>query len=216
MGQPAEAHPTRQRLVDAAMLLFWRDGYQSTSVAAILAEAGVNAGSMYWFFPTKQDLLVAVLDRYLEGIVPMLLEPVWKAHADPIDRVFGLLRVYRRSIVETHCTYGCPIGNLAIEIADPDPIVREKIRANFDQWIAAVEECLTAARDRFPPETDLHDLATYVLTTMEGAVMQARAQRNVAPFDASVARLRDYFDRLFEASAREQLVDPSNEKGTRT
>lgn len=196
-----EAPPTRERIVDAAMLLFWRDGYQATPVSRILDEAGVHAGSLYHFFPSKQDLLVAVLDRYLEGIGPMLLDPVWEAHDDPIERIFGLLGVYRRNVVATGCRYGCPIGNIAIEIADPDEEVRERIAANFDQWIDAVESCLDDAGDRLPAVVDRRALATYVLTTMEGAVMQARAQRSVAPFDDSMETLRDYFDRL-EASTQ--------------
>lgn len=193
---------TRERILDAAMRLFWSEGYQATPVSRILGDAGAHAGSLYHFFPSKQDLLIAVLDRYLEGIRPMLLDPVWEAHDDPIERIFGLLELYRRNVVATGCRYGCPIGNLAIEIADPDPEVRERIAANFDQWIAAVESCLDDAADRLPADVDRHGLATCVLTTMEGAVMQARAQRSVAPFDASVEGLRDYFDRLEAATQR--------------
>lgn len=198
----ADGRSTRDRILDVAMRLFWSEGYQATPVSRILGEAGVHAGSLYHVFDSKRDLLIAVLDRYLEGIWPMLLDPVWEAHDDPIDRVFGLLEVYRRNVLETGCRYGCPIGNLAIEIADPDPEVRERIAANFDQWIAAVESCLEQAGDRLPEEVDRHALATYVLTTMEGAVMQARAQRSVRPFDASIDSLRDYFDRLEEAATQ--------------
>lgn len=197
-----DGRSTRDRILDVAMRLFWSEGYQATPVSRILEEAGVHAGSLYHFFDSKRDLLIAVLDRYLEGIWPMLLDPVWEAHEDPIDRIFGLLEVYRRNVLETGCRYGCPIGNLAIEIADPDPEVRERIAANFDQWIAAVESCLEEAGDRLPEEVDRHALGTYVLTTMEGAVMQARAQRSVAPFDASIDSLRDYFDRLESAATQ--------------
>lgn len=199
-----EERPTRERIVDVAMHRFWADGYRATPLSRILEEAGVNPGSLYHYFPSKQDLLIAVLDRYLEGIRPMLLDPVWDAHDDPVERVFGLLDAYRDNVVATDCTYGCPIGNLALELADPDPPVRERIARNLERWVAAVEACLADARERFPAGTDLHALAVHVLTTMEGAVMQARAFRSVEPFDESVARLRDYFDRLHEAA----LADP--------
>lgn len=52
---------TRDRLIEAAMRLFWKKGYQSTSVTDILAAAGANSGSLYHFFPTKQNVLLAVL-----------------------------------------------------------------------------------------------------------------------------------------------------------
>src|SRR5678815_4723897 len=98
---------TRQRIVVAAMELFWEKGYNSTSVADLLQRAGVHSGSLYHYFPGKQDVLIAVLDTYASGIGEMLLEPAWKNVADPIDRVFALLAKYRQLIVSTDCTYGC-------------------------------------------------------------------------------------------------------------
>ena len=111
---------TRTRIVRAAMELFSRLGYQSTSVQTILSEAGVNAGSLYHFFPGKQDVLVAVLETYRDNIAAMLLEPAWRDVADPIEKVFTLLARYRAIIAATECSYGCPIGSLALEISEPD------------------------------------------------------------------------------------------------
>ena len=94
---------TKDKIVYAAMMLFAQKGYGSTSVADILHAAGVNAGSLYYFFPGKQDVLLAVLDAYLRGIHPMLLAPAWKDVADPIERVFALLdAIARRSSPQVH------------------------------------------------------------------------------------------------------------------
>lgn len=191
---------TRQRLVHTAMRLFWEKGYASTSIADILREAGANSGSLYHFFPTKQDLLVAVLEAYREGMPFMLLEPAWQGVTDPIERVFALLGYYRRLLVESDCFYGCPIGYLALELHEPDPAVREAIAANFAGWTRAIEECLAEAGERLPAGTDLRSLAEFVLITMEGGVMLARTYRTIEPFDAGVARLRDHFDRLLVTS----------------
>jgi AcrR family transcriptional regulator len=192
---------TRGRLIEAAMRLFWEKGYGSTSVADILQAAQVNSGSLYHLFPGKQELLIAVLERYRDGLQPMLLEPAWKGVADPIERIFALLARYRRSIVQTDCTYGCPIGSLALEIHEPDPPVRRALAANFAAWTAAVEGCLEAAGPRIPEEVDRRELAELVLTVMEGAVMQARTHRDVAYFDRTVHQLRAYFDRLVQEAA---------------
>jgi AcrR family transcriptional regulator len=187
---------TRDKLVHAAMRLFWEKGYGSTSVADILKAAGANAGSLYYAFPTKQDVLLAVLDAYYGGIDAWLLEPAWQGVDDPIEKVFALLAAYRRHLVDTDCFYGCPIGSLALELHEPDPPVRERLAANFAQWVERVEGCLVAAGDRLPAELDRRALAQLVLTTMEGGVMQARTHRDLAPFDAGVRLLRDYVDRL--------------------
>jgi AcrR family transcriptional regulator len=187
---------TRQRIVEAAMELFWLKGYGSTSVADILSRSQVNSGSLYYFFPGKQDVLVAVLEAYRDGIGRMLLEPAWAGEDDPVERVFALLASYRRALIETECTYGCPIGSLALELHEPDPSVRELMAANFSAWVAAVEQQLRAAAGRFPPNTDFRALAELVLNVMEGGVMQARTFRDVAHFDRAVAQLRAHFDAL--------------------
>ena len=177
----------------AAMELFWEKGYGSTSISDILKKAEANSGSLYHFFPGKQDLLTAVLDTYFSGIRPMLLEPAWAGVDDPIERIFALLDRYRQFLIETDCFYGCPIGNIALEIHEPDPAVREKLAANFAAWAAAIEECLVAADDRLPADLDRKELSQFVLTTMEGGVMQARTHRSLETFDASVNQLRNYF-----------------------
>jgi AcrR family transcriptional regulator len=187
---------TRGRIVHSAMELFWLKGYGSTSIADILSRSQVNSGSLYHFFPGKQDLLVAVLQAYRDGIGPMLLEPAWGAVADPIEKIFALLAKYRSLIVETECGYGCPIGSLALELHEADPAVRRLLAENFEAWVGAVASCLEEARDRFPPGTDLRALAELALTVMEGGVMQARTHLDVGHFDRSVAQLRAYFDML--------------------
>src|ERR1041385_7915604 len=112
---------TRNRIVMTAMELFWEKGFQSTSVADILSRSQANSGSLYHFFPGKQDVLVGVLELYRDGIHEMLLEPAWQGVEDPIARIFALLDRYRAALLETECVYGCPIGSLALELHEPDP-----------------------------------------------------------------------------------------------
>lgn len=190
---------TRDRLVEAAAELFFENGYLSTSVAQILKRAEANSGSLYYFFETKQDLLLAVLDRYLRGIDEMLLQPAWEGVTDPIERVFSLLGRYRQAILMTEFQYGCPIGSLALEIHEPDPIVREMLRQNFSAWTDAVERCFVLAGERLPSDVDRRALAELTLATMEGGVMLARTARTIEAFDAPVAMLRDYVRRLSRA-----------------
>ena len=191
-----ETPDTRQRLVFTALRLFWEKGYGSTSIAELLQSANVNSGSLYHFFPSKQDLLLAVLDTYHAGIYPMLLEPAWLGIDDPIEKIFALLARYRQSLVDTECFYACPIGSLALELHEPDPPVRERLAKNFRAWVGAIEDCLEAAAPRLPRALDRRSVAQFVLTTMEGGVMQARTFRDVGYFDNAVSQLKNYFEYL--------------------
>jgi len=184
---------TRERIVDAGLYLFWLQGYAATGMAEILARAEANAGSFYHFFKTKEELLLAVLELYIQSLEPVVVQPVLGVIADPVERVFGILEFYRKNLLATGCTYGCPIGRLALEIPEEQFRVHKRLADNFDGWTAAIEKCLGDAQERFPKGTNLATLSKFVLTVMEGGVMQARAHREVGPFDASVEHLREYF-----------------------
>jgi len=89
---------TRAKLLETAFQLFHEQGYHATGVATILREAGVNPGSMYHFFSSKDELLLNVLEFALDYLDPMVMGPVEAATADPIERVFVLLNQYRTRI----------------------------------------------------------------------------------------------------------------------
>jgi TetR/AcrR family transcriptional repressor of nem operon len=189
-------NPTRERLVEAARVLFWKHGYASTGIAQILKEADAGSGSLYYFFPTKEDLLLAVLEWYRENLWPAVIDPVFARVTDPIERIFGVLDGYRQGLLATDFRHGCPIGNLALELADSHPTARQLLAVNFTGWRKAIEECVTAAAERLPDSVNRAELALFVLTTMEGAVMLARAYQSIDPYDAALTQLRDFFDRM--------------------
>lgn len=182
---------TRDNIVETARLLFWQQGYEATTLAQVSERARANAGSVYYFFHTKEDLLLAVLDAYTELLWPEVIEPAFRASSDPVERIFAILDGYRQGLILTNCTHGCPIGNLALEVGDLLPRARVKIAGNFRNWRDWIRKCLE------DPAADLQGgdppaLATFVLSAMEGAVMQARAFRSLEPFDQTINELRKY------------------------
>jgi TetR/AcrR family transcriptional regulator, transcriptional repressor for nem operon len=203
MKSPAAKSPsTRARLIDSARYLFWERGFAGTSMAELLAHAEVNSGSFYHFFDSKEALLRAVLEGYLDLLTPMIIEPAFVAASDPLGRIFAILAGYRERIVATESRYGCPLGRLALEIDPENAPAHALIARNFTGWTAAIGECLEAMRGQLPSETDLDGLAAFVLVTMEGGVMLARSYRSVEPFDRAVAQLREHFRLLLESGAR--------------
>jgi hypothetical protein len=78
----------------------------------------------------------------------------------------------------------------------------QRIAANFDACTGWIHRWLEEARGRLPADLDLHGLSRFILTMMEGAVMQSRTHGSLQPFDQSVAQLRDYFRRLGEEAER--------------
>ena len=187
---------TRERIVEAARDLFFRQGYTATGIAQILKTAEANSGSLYHFFPGKEDLLVAVLEKYRTMLEPQVLRPAFDRTDDPIERLFAVLEGYRLLLEATHFQLGCPIGNLALEVTNSQPEARRLIIQNFKAWCDAIRGLIKDAADRLPPDVKPAGLATHVLATMEGSVMLARAYRSFEPFDEAVNQLKDYIRRL--------------------
>ena len=187
---------TRERLLQAGMELFTTQGYGATSLAEVLQRAEVNSGSLYYFFKTKEDLLLAGLDYFKTLLYPIVMETPFNRTSDPIERIFAVLADYRARILQCNLEYECPIGKLALEVGRHSEPARVKIAENFAGWRAHIRQCLEDAADRLPLNVDFDGLAAFVLTTMEGAVMQARTHRDIAYYDTSISQLRSYFQYL--------------------
>lgn len=196
---------TRQRIIQAARELFWSQGFEATGMKDILTRAGARSGSLYYFFPGKDDVLLAVLDWYLANLESQVVEPAFARTTDPLERIFVILAGYRLQLEATGFTRGCPVGNLAIEV-DGKPAARERIARNFTNWSRAIERCLNDAGRRLPADLDRAGLAEFILVVMEGAVMLSRAHRSIEPFDRAVTQLRGHFERLQQAAPHAQPV----------
>lgn len=187
---------TRALIVSAARELFHREGFHSVSLARICAEAGVNPGSLYYYFRTKDALLEAVLEHNGDILPEWIMKPAFSSTGDPVERIFAVLNRYRDLLERTDFALGCPIGNLALELSDPSQGVSAGLSQNFDRWCAWIERCLDQARSRLRPDVDPAELARYVLVMMEGAVLHARGTRSLKGFDNAVRQLRNYFKYL--------------------
>lgn len=198
-------NPTRDRILEVAFRLFHEQGYHATGVATILREAGVHSGSLYHHFENKEALLRGVLEWMLAALRPQVMAHAEARASEPVERVFALLDLYRTGLEMTGCKMGCPAGNLALEVSDDHPGARALIDANFKNWADQVATWFTASDHDLPRDFDPRRFAHFVLTVMEGGIMQSRARSSPEPFDESVAELRRYVELLREQGRREWI-----------
>lgn len=199
--------PTKDRIIEVAFRLFHEQGYHATGVSTILREAGVNSGSLYHHFDGKEALLRAVLEWMLGALRPAVMGPAEAAGGSgAIERVFAVLNLYRTGLTMTGCRMGCPAGNLALEVSDDHPEARALIDANFRNWADQVAGWFAGQDHGLPSDFDPRRFAHFVLTVMEGGIMQARARGSLEPFDESVAELRRYVDLLVERGRHERAA----------
>jgi AcrR family transcriptional regulator len=192
---------TRDRILDAASRLFSERGFDGTAVAEVLALAGVRSGSLYHFFPSKEALAEAVVARCADRLREALLDPAEASAADPVERVFALVELWRRGLETGAPGAADPTGLLAAELAARRPAIGRLAEGYGARLATRVRGWLDAAGPRLPAGTDRGELASFVLTVLEGATMQSRAAGSLEPFDRAVGQLRLLFS-LLEGAAR--------------
>lgn len=155
---------TRERLLDKAGALAKRQGFASTGVDAMVAEAGLTAGAFYVHFGSKSDMLKALLEKEMAASMAMFGDadsPL--ADAELAQRIAAYLSIAH---VE-HPEAGCCLPTLTAEVARADDGVRDRFEQAIQQLQARL--CLLMDGDS--------DRAWSVLAQAVGAVMLARAMR---------------------------------------
>lgn len=174
---------TRERLIDAAYRLALRKGFDRTSVTELISEAGVQRGSLYHYFPGKDDLGLAVLERNHAQFMA-LLDSTLSPSGDPrrILKAFfsAALKMHR----DTGFVGGCLWGNTALEMSDTNPAYAKLVGEVFKEWLARVEAVIGRGQDKGEFRTDVTagDLARLVVAGIEGGIMMSRLTKSPRPF----------------------------------
>ncbi len=187
---------TRERILVAAARLFHEGGVSATSVDDVLAAAAAGKGQFYRYFPSKDELVSAVIDHQLDRHL------VWQR-----DRLTSLddwtgLEEYLRELAAGHRARGlvgaCPLGSLALELTEHDDRLRSRLAAALGEWqeSLAVGFARLADRGLLSREVSPDRLAATTLAVIQGAYLLGTVHRDdelmVATLMQALAHLRAY------------------------
>src|SRR5271155_5766139 len=96
----AQKETRRQQILDAALRCFSRDGFHNTTTADIVRESGVSQGTLYLYFATKDDVIIALADDRHQG--EALLNALVHGEPDPVDGLWLLFELHGRSLGDPH------------------------------------------------------------------------------------------------------------------
>ncbi|MEU9589527.1 TetR/AcrR family transcriptional regulator [Streptomyces sp. NPDC048219] len=170
----------------AALELFWRRGYEATSMSDLVEHLGVGRASIYATFGNKRELYLKALERYEQGLLPDLLADL----ARPGPALPGVRSLVRRYATESAAEdlrgRGCFVTNTAAELAPHDPVAARRVEDNWDQLETVLHSSLARARDQgeLPAGRDPLTLARMLLVLLQG-------MRVVGKASADPARVRD-------------------------
>ena len=169
-------------MIDTAIDVLARDGYQGTSFSAVLAASGAPRGSIYYHFPGGKDQLVdAALHRQFNRVLGVLD----RLAGLPADRVVdGFVGAWRRGLEATDLAVGCSL--VAVTTSAPAQL-RETAGVLFRRWR---EELARLFVQGGVPAPAAGAFAAEVLAATEGAVIIARAEHSLEALDLVAERLR--------------------------
>lgn len=183
---------TKATLLETGKKVFLERGYNNSGIEAILQAAGVPKGSFYYYFDSKEDFGLQVLDRFAECYKAEAARFLDDRSVGPLERLRRLFEAKCERLGSQHCRCGCLVGNLSQEMADQSEAFRAKLEEIFKWWCGRYAECLAEAQQagEIPAHLDVHELAEFWLNSWQGAVLRAKTTRSIAP-------LRTFLNMMF-------------------
>jgi AcrR family transcriptional regulator len=178
-GKPAGHSEARQRLVETADRLFYAEGVRAVGIDRVIAEAGVAKMTLYSHFPSKDDLILAVLKYREERVLEYFKEAMGRHGKRTKDRLRAFFAALKEWF-ESPGFRGCAFQNAAVELAEAAHpgagFAREHKRRFAEMLRGLVEESVGPAAAPLAPAVSL---------LVEGAIITAAVHGTTAPADVA-------------------------------
>jgi TetR/AcrR family transcriptional repressor of nem operon len=177
--------------LDAAMDLFWRKGYEGTSIQDLVEHLGVARASLYATFGTKHDLYLRALDRYTENDTYSSL--AWLAEPGPVLPALraGFLAIAQDCVGDVD-RKGCLVTNTTVEMVPADRECTQRVAATYDRMERDFFIALLRARAQgeLAADADPRALARFLITFLQGVKVLAKLPDQSILGDAVAQALR--------------------------
>lgn len=185
--------PVREQILTVATRLMAVRGYHRTALDEVLRESGAGKGNFYHYFHSKEALGYAILDRLVQRFSDRVLVPIFGDHRrPPLEQVEAFFETLLAAQRARNGMGGCPIGNLATELADAHEGFRRRLAQVFEGWRQHLAGALGRARAEgtLRPDVDPDRLARFLVASLEGAILLTKVERDIGVFEHCLTELR--------------------------
>lgn len=179
---------TRDKLVQVGAEIIAQQGFNSTGINTVLSTAGVPKGSFYYYFSSKEDFGLAVIESFVEAYDAKLEAILGDTTSAPLERLRNYFRAGMADMASSECSKGCLIGNLGQELSAQSDVFRARLDQVFRGWERRLGECLAAARNagEIAADQDVDELASFILAGWEGAILRAKMVKSTQPMQGFI------------------------------
>ncbi len=189
MARPREFDESE--VIASAMEVFWRKGYQGTSVADLVEATGLQRGSLYGAFGDKHGLYLTALDAYISSALDQFSR-LRATHDDPVDAVRAFVRLLGEDSKHgMGRERSCMVVGACNELAADDPAARQRVQVFLEGMQGAMGAALAAGQERgtFPADRDPVAAGLFVQASLQGLNLLAQSKPGPAAIDSFVAEL---------------------------
>ncbi|MGD0022765.1 MAG: TetR family transcriptional regulator C-terminal domain-containing protein [Smithellaceae bacterium] len=192
---------TREEIIRKGAKLIHAQGFNATGIQQILQAVGIPKGSFYFYFKSKEDFGLEIIDYFNATISGIFTHYLGDKKIPPLKRLEKLFEYYENAFQKNGAALGCPIGNLSLELADTNERLRVHLGGVIETLIAQIEMCLQEAkRDKsLPASLSAADTACFIFHGFEGAVLHMKVVKSVEPFRAFRKYLSEYWKNIKSA-----------------
>ncbi|MFJ9314739.1 TetR/AcrR family transcriptional regulator [Pimelobacter simplex] len=188
---------TKARLAESMLELIQTSGYSGTGLNAVIEHAAAPKGSIYFHFPDgKEGLGVAAVELAARQFETLIAEAAISA-GGPAAAVRAAIEALTAIVGESDFRLGCPVSVVTLEMGAESERLREACVAAFESWISPTAAFLEASG---LAAAEARSLATVVVSTIEGAVIVARAMRSTRPLEAAADVVADLVEQRCQAA----------------
>ena len=174
---------TRCELIKIGAEIISHQGFNSTGIDAVLKKAQIPKGSFYYYFTSKEDFGLAVIEQ-LETEYLDKLDTLFKdKKLAPLQRLRKYFDYNIENLEKTKCSRGCPFGNLGQEMAGQHEKFRLRLDSVFEKWKQRLVDCLSEAKKQkqIRANADVEQLADFLMTGLEGAMLRSKVAKSAKP-----------------------------------
>ncbi|HNZ32382.1 MAG TPA: TetR family transcriptional regulator C-terminal domain-containing protein [Smithellaceae bacterium] len=187
---------TREEIIRKGAELIHAQGYNATGLQQILQAANIPKGSFYFYFKSKEDFGMEVIDYFSAIINEIFTKYLSDKKIPPMKRLEKLFKIFEDIFQKSGYSHGCPIGNLSLELADTNERLRLHLGGVIEKLIAQIESCLKEAQAEgsIPMDLNTADTAHFIFHGFEGAVLHMKVVKSIEPFHAFRNNLLGYLN----------------------
>ncbi|MFQ6673232.1 MAG: TetR/AcrR family transcriptional regulator [Fidelibacterota bacterium] len=186
-----KAKETKEKIIAKAAPLFNKRGYSGTSISDIMRATGLKKGGIYNHFDSKDELALSAFDYAFASLQGLFARTLKNIPDSPSLQLLSVIRVFSDYADHPPVAGGCPLLNTAIDSDDAHPALRRRARRAMDQWRRLIKGIVLRgiACHEFHATTDGDKLATIIIGTLEGGLMQSKLYNNAIHMHRAVEHL---------------------------